>query len=114
MASTATDSNRKTILVVDEDGPLESLSQVLKPDYNVLLADRISKALTVLETKHVDLLITGIRMPEMSGVELMESLREQYADLPIIIQSSCGDLDTAVNCIILGALRLTPIFRPPA
>lgn len=98
------DTESKTILSVDDDrGPRESLRMILKYDYNVLTADRGSSGLEVLENEHVDLLITGIRMPEMSGVEVLQIVRQKYPDLPVLVLTGYGDLATAVECIRLGA-----------
>jgi YesN/AraC family two-component response regulator len=97
-------AERQTILFVDDErGPRESLRMVLKYDYNILLADRGRSGLEVLERDHVDLLVTGIRMPEMSGIELFTIVRQKYPDLPVLILTGYVTFETAVQCMELGA-----------
>ncbi|HST75814.1 MAG TPA: response regulator [Acetobacteraceae bacterium] len=79
-----------TILVVDDDPEVRELvSEYLRDfGYRVLEADSGSKALGVVgEQKVLHLIITDIRMPEMSGLELAELAAQQNRDLKIIFMS---------------------------
>jgi len=105
-------TEKKTILVVDDDrGCRESLRLVLRHEYGILSADGGPSGLEILEAKHVDLLITGIRMPHMCGVEFLGLARENYPDLPVLILAGFNDLATALKCIRLGAFDYIP--KPP-
>ncbi len=79
-----------TILVVDDDPEVRELvSEYLREfGYNVLEADNGNAALGVLgRNKVLHLIITDIRMPEMSGLELAEMVARQDRDLKIIFMS---------------------------
>ncbi|MBN8908918.1 MAG: response regulator [Alphaproteobacteria bacterium] len=79
-----------TILVVDDDPEVRELvSEYLRDfGYNVLEADSGTKALGVVgQQKVLHLIITDIRMPEMSGLELAELAAQQNRDLKIIFMS---------------------------
>ena len=52
----------------------------------------------------VDLAILDMRMPQMSGFELMRRLREHTPELPVIIMTAFGSIDTAVEAISSGAV----------
>ena len=86
MTGASAGTERKTILCVDDErGPRETLQMVLEHDYNILLADRARGGLKILETLHVDLLMTNFMMPEMTGLELSRELIGIRPDIPIIL-----------------------------
>jgi FixJ family two-component response regulator len=59
--------------------------------------------LAALRTHRFDCLVTDIRMPEMSGIELIEHLRDDGAELPVIVLSSVLDQKTHTRALSLGA-----------
>lgn len=58
-----------------------------------------------LQTNHIDLLITDIKMPDQSGLELIQALREHFPDLPVVIVSGYSDFEFAQRAIELGVYR---------
>ena len=62
-----------------------------------------SEALAFIESHPIDILITDIRMPGMSGLELQERMKAQNLSLPIIFVTGHGDVPTAVRTLKLGA-----------
>jgi len=82
------------ILVVEDDKNLQILmTTVLKQQgYDVLCARNGEDALDLLDTHHVDLLISDIMMPEMNGYELTESLRQADYQLPILMVTARDSL----------------------
>ncbi len=58
-----------------------------------------------LQANHVDLLITDIKMPGQSGLELIQALREHFPDLPVVIVSGYSDFEFAQRAIELGVYR---------
>lgn len=64
--------------------------------------------LEALKNKRPDVLITDIRMPGMSGFELLEKVQLQYPDLPVIIMTAHSDLDSAVSAFHGGAFEYLP------
>jgi len=96
---------RGRILVVDDERSMrELLSIVLKRDgYDVLLADSGAAAVALIETEPVDLLISDIKMPDMSGVDVLRAAKRVDPDLVGIIITAFASTDTAVEALRLGA-----------
>ncbi|HEY5621285.1 MAG TPA: response regulator [Pontiella sp.] len=93
-----------TILVIDdEQGPRESLRMVLKYDYEMHLADRVDAGVKLLREVAPDLVIMDIRMPEKSGIEGLQEIREINPTVSIIMLTGFGDLETAQQAIRHGA-----------
>ena len=68
----------KTILVVDDElGPREALRHILTPVYNVVMAKDGREAMELFAVARPDMVISDIRMPVMSGIELMKNLRRR-------------------------------------
>ncbi len=93
------------ILIVDDDDlVLQSLKMVLRAaGYRVKTADRGSKALKILEKEEVDLVITDLKMPSMSGVELLDRIYEMGKDMPVIMITAYATVETAVDAMKKGA-----------
>ncbi len=93
------------VLIVDDDDlVLQSLKMVLKAaGYRVKTADRGSKALKILEKEEVDLVITDLKMPSMSGVELLDRISKMGKDLPVIMITAYATVETAVDAMKKGA-----------
>ncbi len=93
----------KVLVIDDERGPRESLRMVLKYDYEVFLADRVDGGIELLREKKPDLVIMDIRMPEKSGIEGLQEIREIDGNVSIIMLTGYGDLETAQKAIRFGA-----------
>ena len=85
----------KVLVIDDEKGPRESLRMVLKYDYEVFLADRVDGGIKLLREEKPDLVIMDIRMPEKSGIEGLQEIREIDSHVSIIMLTGYGDLETA-------------------
>ena len=95
---------RKTILVVDPDEDArESLVTPLKRDYRVLRAGAGGPAAEVLMKEEVDVVITEIALPDMTGVQLLQLTRVNFPLTEVILTSSEASVDEAVQAIKLGA-----------
>ena len=83
---------KKRILVVDDEpSTLGLLRAILKHEkFEVLEARSGEEALEILENQTVDLVISDLRMPGMSGVELLDELREWDGEMPVIFISGWG------------------------
>jgi DNA-binding NtrC family response regulator len=94
------------ILVVDDDAvSCQLLGEVLQRDgLPVLWSTDAFEALERVRREPVDLAILDVRMPQMNGLELMRRLRERMPDLPVIIMTAFGSIDTAVEAIGSGAV----------
>ena len=75
-----------TILIVEDDKNIQLLMKAkLKNRYDILTADDGKEAMTVIENRHIDLLIADIMMPVMDGFELVSTIREEGFTLPVIM-----------------------------
>lgn len=100
----ATGELRGHVLVVDdENGPRQSLRILLKEDHDVFLASDADAALKVLDEQVIDLIITDLRMPRKSGVELLQSVKETCPDVEVIILTGYGQLSSAMKAVEFGA-----------
>lgn len=95
----------ETILVVDDEEKIrQTLRGVLSDEgFDVLEAENGRAALDVLSQQVPRLAIVDIWMPEIDGIELVQRMRAQAPQLPIIVISGHGTIETAVKVIRLGA-----------
>ena len=93
------------ILVVDDERSMrELLAIVLKREgYEVLLAENGRTALETLAREAIDLLITDIKMPDMSGVEVLRAAKQADQDVLGIMITAFASTETAVEAMRLGA-----------
>jgi len=93
------------ILVVDDEKSIRvTLKAFLHNDgYEVDTASDVKEALSMLETKLYEVVITDIIMPQFSGIELLEKIREQSDKIQVIVMTGEPTLDTAVRAVQLGA-----------
>jgi DNA-binding NtrC family response regulator len=92
------------ILVVDDDPIIcRQLARLYSQrDYRVTLATLAEQALELLEDQDIDLVVTDIRLPGMSGVELTNRVLERWNDIPIIVMTGFGEIGEAVNLLKAG------------
>jgi DNA-binding NtrC family response regulator len=92
------------ILVVDDDPiicqQLERLYAL--SNYRVTVATQAEKALELLEDEDVDLVVTDIHLPGISGVELTDRILMRWGDIPVIVITGFAEIDEAVNVLKLG------------
>jgi two-component system, NtrC family, response regulator AtoC len=93
------------ILIVDDDGPMRSfLSTILRDDgYIVEEAKNGREGLAKIESHNLGLVITDLRMPDMSGIDLIRSGQEKKPDLLWIIITAYGSIGNAVEAMKVGA-----------
>jgi signal transduction histidine kinase len=98
------DDNRPHILIVDDElGPRESLKMILNPFYNVHVAERGGQALEMLQQFPVELVTLDLKMPGMTGIDVLEKVKQHDPDIEAIIITGYGSLDTAIEGLRLGA-----------
>jgi DNA-binding NtrC family response regulator len=94
----------KTLLVVDDDqGMRDTLTAILKRDYRVLRASNAEAALPILNREDVDLMLLDVRMPGISGLELLRIVKENYSLVEVIMISAINEVETAVQAMKHGA-----------
>lgn len=93
------------ILVVDDEGAIRySISKTLqRVGYQVSAAGSGEEALTMLDEGNFDVVLTDIRMPGLTGVELLARIKEKAPDSIVILMTAYASLGTAVESLRLGA-----------
>jgi two-component system, OmpR family, phosphate regulon sensor histidine kinase PhoR len=96
---------RSTILLVDDEKRFRESSQRLLTGrgYDVITAEDGQKALDFLLKNPVDLILLDLKMPVMGGEEFLQTMCPLYPDIPVVVITGHGTLDTAVNCMKKGA-----------
>lgn len=97
---------KETILLVDDEvETLVAVRKVLEKrgGFEVLVAESAEKALDLLGNADISLVITDIRMPGMDGMSLLKNIKASRPDLPIIITTGYGSVETAVEALKDGA-----------
>ena len=99
------EQKRTKILVVDDSpSTLEVIKRNLEAaDYEVFTASSVEQAITFLEQSSVDLVITDIKMPKVSGLELLKYLKENVKGTEIMIITGYPSIKGAVNAVKDGA-----------
>jgi len=94
----------KTVLVVDDDESMrDTVASTLKRDFRVLRVGTGEAALAVLNKDEVDLLLLDVRLPGISGFEVLRISKENYSLVEVIMISSVSDIETAVQAMKHGA-----------
>jgi two-component system nitrogen regulation response regulator NtrX len=98
------------ILVVDDEKSVrDSLKMILEYEhYGVLFADNGEQALRQLSSATVQLILLDVKMAGMDGLEVLQKVRERNIDLPVIMISGHGTIETAVEATKLGAFDFLP------
>jgi two-component system, NtrC family, response regulator AtoC len=93
------------ILIVDDEAAIrQSLEEALQNDgYDVDSAETGESALAKLHNASFDLVVTDLKMPGVSGLELLQAIRNQGKNTPVIMMTAYGDVETAVESMRLGA-----------
>ncbi len=93
------------ILVVDDEKVVrDGCQRVLTgKGYSVLTAENGREGIDLLAREAVDIILLDLKMPVMSGEEVLEKTSERYPDIPVIIITGHGTIDTAVECMKKGA-----------
>jgi DNA-binding NtrC family response regulator len=104
----------KLLIVEDEEAIRRVLVKILKEDdskYTIEEASDGLMALEMIKSQDFDLVLCDIKMPKMDGIEVLEKTSKIKPDLPIVMISGHGDLETAVETMKKGAFDY--ISKPP-
>jgi two-component system nitrogen regulation response regulator NtrX len=102
------------LLIEDESAIRRVLGKILteeNKDYVVTEAVDGLEGIELIRDNDYDLVLCDIKMPKMDGVEVLEAMKKIKPEIPIVMISGHGDLDTAVNTMRLGAFDY--ISKPP-
>jgi two-component system response regulator AtoC len=100
------------VMVVDDEAKMQRVLEIMlkRMGHEVACASTGEEALQALLASPADLVISDLRMPGMGGIGLLRALREQGTEVPIIIMTAHGTIESAVEAMKLGACDY--IVRP--
>ncbi|MGE3807726.1 MAG: response regulator, partial [Gemmataceae bacterium] len=94
---------RHCLLVVDDEVEVvHSLQDLLRFDYRVLGATRAAEGLDLVEREEIHIVMTDQRMPEMTGVEFLEKLRDTHPEIVRLLFTGFADLKAVIDAINTG------------
>ena len=94
----------KTVLIVDDDeGMRDTLTAILKREYRVLRVSSGEAALPILNREDIDLMLLDVKLPGISGFEVLRIVKENYALVEVIMISAISEIETAVQAMKHGA-----------
>ena len=103
------------ILIIEDEAAIRRvLTKIISEEnesYNVAVAADGLLGIEMIKNHDYDLVLCDIKMPKMDGVEVLEKVKKIKPEVPIVMISGHGDLDTAVNTMRLGAFDY--ISKPP-
>lgn len=98
-------NNKISILYVDDElNNLVSFKAVFRMKYNVFTAVSGEEAIKVLRSKLVNIIITDQRMPQMTGVEFLETILEEFPDPIRILLTGYADMNAVIDAINKGKI----------
>ena len=94
------------ILIVDDEASLrQTLARILqRAGFEVTTSSNGSEALALLTQHEFDLVYLDIRMPDISGLEVLKTIHARYPELPVILFTAQPDLNSAVEALRSGAI----------
>ena len=97
--------NRYHILLVDDE-PLirESLYEILRIEgYKAQMVQSGEEALEVVRQRKIDIVVTDLKLPQISGIELLAEVKENFPEVEVILITGYGTIETAVEAMKKGA-----------
>jgi putative two-component system response regulator len=100
-------SIEETILVVDDDPDiLAYVTSLLKScNYSVIGCNSADEVVTHLQDNSIAIAVTDIKMPNVSGIELLTEIHKEHPEMPVILITGYAELDTAIAAIEKGAFQ---------
>lgn len=96
---------KSRILVVDDEESIREFLEIMlrKEGYEVSCVEDGQKALDVLKKKSFDMVISDMQMPNMTGLQLLKEVKDQFPDMLFMMITAFGTTETAVEAMKLGA-----------
>ncbi|MDN4547113.1 sigma-54 dependent transcriptional regulator [Pseudomonas sp. C32] len=96
---------RQKVLVVDDEPDIRELLEITlgRMKLETFSARNVAEALALLKRETFDLCLTDMRMPDGSGLELVQYIQQRYPQVPVAMITAYGSLDTAINALKAGA-----------
>ncbi len=98
-------NKKPVVLVVDDERSLvETVTVLLEEEgFAVLRALTGEEGLKLFKEASPDLVLSDVRMPKMSGIQLLETIRETNPDTPVVLMTAQASLQSAIQAVNLGA-----------
>ncbi len=98
------------ILVVDDEpGIRDSLQKILEREgFTVTITDSGTEALDKVRSEHIDLILSDVMMPKMSGIELLRAVKAISPAIEVVMMTAFGTVENAVECMREGAYDFIP------
>jgi putative two-component system response regulator len=97
-------TQKPTVLVIDDEaGPRDALKVILRPFFNIQSAESAQAAIDVLNRQRVDLITLDQKLPDRQGLDLLQEIKHDHADIEVIIITGYGSLKSAMEGIRHGA-----------
>jgi len=95
---------KPTVLVIDDEaGPRDALKVILRPFFNIQSAESAQAAIDVLSQQRIDLITLDQKLPDRQGLDLLQEIKQDHADIEVIIITGYGSLKSAMEGIRHGA-----------
>jgi DNA-binding NtrC family response regulator len=107
------EENKSILIVDDEFGVRESLKMILKPIYHVHTAANGEEALRCIQKERIDLVTLDLKMPGLSGFEVLREIKNIHPNIEAIIITAYGSGENAMEAIQYGAEFITKPFNVP-
>jgi two-component system, NtrC family, nitrogen regulation response regulator NtrX len=104
----------KILIIEDEAAIRRVLAKILSEENDTYVVDEAEDGLQGVEkvkNEDYDLILCDIKMPKMDGVEVLEAIKKIKPEIPMVMISGHGDIETAINTMRLGAFDY--ISKPP-
>ena len=99
-----TGRTKPTVLVVDDEaGPRDALKVILRPFFDIQSAESAKAAIDVLNSQPIDLITLDQKLPDRQGLDLLQDIKHDHADVEVIIITGYGSLKSAMEGIRHGA-----------
>ncbi len=97
--------SRRTVLVVDDDASLLRVTEMQLEEIGcqVLAVDSGAKALEILSSRPIAVVLTDLKMPGMNGLELLRRIRKEYPETAVLVITAFGTVESAVAAMREGA-----------
>lgn len=97
------ESTKKTLLAVDDEPVICQLCARALTGFNVLQACDGQQALNILEKNEVDIILSDVMMPNLSGLDLLRTVKKQQPDLAVILMTGYSDKEVILQALKAGA-----------
>lgn len=98
-------NSSKTVLIIEDEIDLQQIISIYinKMGFKPICVNNGEEALKVLEKEYIDVILSDMIMPELTGAELLLILKRSHCQIPFVVLSACSDHELVVECMRLGA-----------